>query len=144
MSFVGQRKIFNLPNGFCFFQKKIYKTNDIFRPEDCTECKCLVWFFFLLCILHSLLAKIIKNSKFRYHNKCYKFTSVNPMEIYCMGVLLSFLIIFILYNFSNFNSIKQNFVNKITIKYNNMYSKRVIRKIFQYVQYQDLPNQSSL
>lgn len=37
----GQRKIFNLPNGFCFFQKKIYKTNDIFRPEDCTECKCL-------------------------------------------------------------------------------------------------------
>lgn len=61
-----------------------------------------------------------------------------------MGVLSSFLIIFILYNFSNFNSIKQNFVNKITIKYNNMYSKRVIRKIFQYVEYQDLPNQSSL
>lgn len=75
---------------------------------------------------------------------CYKFTSVKPMEIYCMGVLSSFLIIFILYNFSNFNSIKQNFVNKITIKYNNMYSKRVIRKIFQYVKYQDLPNQSSL
>lgn len=61
-----------------------------------------------------------------------------------MGVLSSFLIIFILYNFSNFNSIKQNFVNKITIKYDNMYSKRVIRKIFQYVEYQDLPNQSSL
>lgn len=75
---------------------------------------------------------------------CYKFTSVKPMEIYCMVVLSSFLIIFILYNFSNFNSIKQNFVNKITIKYNNMYSKRVIRKIFQYVKYQDLPNQSSL
>lgn len=65
------------------------------------------------------------------------------MEIYCMGVLSSFLI-FSLYNFRNSNSIKQNFVNKITIRYNNMYLNKVIRKILQYVKYQDLPNQSSL
>lgn len=59
------------------------------------------------------------------------------MEIYCVVVLSSFLIIFILYNFRNSNSIKQNFVNKITIRYNNMYLNKVIRKILQYVKYQD-------
>jgi hypothetical protein len=40
--FTGERRIFNLPGGRCFFQNKIYKTGQIFMPGNCTKCTCVV------------------------------------------------------------------------------------------------------
>ncbi|OWF51557.1 BMP-binding endothelial regulator protein-like [Mizuhopecten yessoensis] len=37
----GQRRIFNLPGGKCFFQYKIYKSGETFRPGNCTSCLCV-------------------------------------------------------------------------------------------------------
>ncbi|XP_052079121.1 BMP-binding endothelial regulator protein-like [Mytilus californianus] len=37
----GERRIFNLPGGRCFFQNKIYKTGQLFMPGNCTKCTCM-------------------------------------------------------------------------------------------------------
>ncbi|XP_060564132.1 BMP-binding endothelial regulator protein-like [Ruditapes philippinarum] len=36
----GERKIYNLPGGRCFYQKKIYSNGRQFRPDKCTRCAC--------------------------------------------------------------------------------------------------------
>ncbi|KAH3751568.1 BMP-binding endothelial regulator protein-like [Dreissena polymorpha] len=36
----GERRIFNLPGGRCFFQKKIYSNERHFRSDKCTRCQC--------------------------------------------------------------------------------------------------------
>ncbi|KAK3083154.1 hypothetical protein FSP39_015187 [Pinctada imbricata] len=36
----GSRRIFNLPGGRCFFQNKIYRNGDRFRPNNCSQCVC--------------------------------------------------------------------------------------------------------
>ncbi|XP_052814283.1 BMP-binding endothelial regulator protein-like [Mya arenaria] len=36
----GQRNIYNLPGGRCFYQKKIYSDGRLFKPDTCTKCQC--------------------------------------------------------------------------------------------------------